>query len=447
MSPLFPVPIVSYEESYGDALSRSVAEMVLQGDDENETEISRPLTDVLAESPQEALCTTAQLSQSVAETAWKEQANENSTSGQLSTTSPKGSYLDVVTHSEVKTRKEKSESPVQEEKSSCSRFRVIPHAHQGHIHALLRLRKGFVSGGQDGCLKKWSFEGQLLKRVYEPDGYPHWVTALGTFDSTTWFSGAGNGWVQQWDKNDKFKKAIRPPEFSRVFSEKVINSKRVTCFLPMGNGEGFFCGRPGCFTRHTAEGEAAGQVFMHSQDWVNAMQSAKDGSLIVATGPELAHLRPRTDRDGYLCRVLISQKDDPTEKDRYHLFISALAPIASNDSHFGVGLINGCLKIYDLACKKIVSQTVAHSNRIWAIENISQNVFASCSDDGLIKLWDSRRPRKPFLTLQEQEKGRPRVSVLLRISDTQFVSGSFWSGSNDHPTEDAQLSFWDFRKS
>jgi len=343
---------------------------------------------------------------------------------------------------------EKKVPEEKEENRSCARFHLVRNAHDDDIHAILPLQDGFVTGSKDGCLRKWSFEGRLLKRVYESYrvNYIQWITALGALDKNSWLSGTRDGLIDQWTARGVWEKSLAAPDKqAKKYFCKERNLERILCFLPTGNKGGFFCGRPTQFSRHAASGEISKRFIMNDNDWVYAMRPLKERDLLVITGPELAYLRYVEKKDEYQRTVLISEKDEPQEKDRSRLFISAMTPLEANAAHYGLAFFNGSVKVYDVACQKLVWQAQEHKDRVWTVENISPSVCASCADDGLIKLWDLRTSKKSILSITDNQKYKARVSVLLKIGDNKFVSGSCPDAVFNVP-EKAQISFWDLRK-
>jgi len=121
-----------------------------------------------------------------------------------------------------------------------------------------------------------------------------------------------------------------------------------------------------------------------------------------------------------------------------------MTPLISQQNHFGLSIFDGHVRIYDITAKKTVWDAQEHQDRVWTIENITREVFASCADDGYIKLWDSRQ-RKSIFSVKDNEKVASRVSVLLKIGESQFLSGS--CPDDVHYSQNkAAFSFWDVRK-
>jgi WD40 repeat protein len=110
-----------------------------------------------------------------------------------------------------------------------------------------------------------------------------------------------------------------------------------------------------------------------------------------------------------------------------------------------VAVFDGSVRVVDLEKRKTTFHGTEHKNRVWTIENTNPACFASCADDGYIKLWDIRIPPKSTFTIRDNEKEKARVSVLLQLDNNQLVSGSCPDDvRNTH--NKAQFSFWDIRR-
>lgn len=335
-------------------------------------------------------------------------------------------------------------------KSTWTKLKVVTNVHNDDIHALLRLSEdSFVSGSKDGSLKIWDLEGKPVKQVFDPGtiDYHQWITALGSAENGCWMSGTRNGLVDLWDGKGEWRGTLVNAEsFGATHKCKERNHTRVNHLSSFPSSSQFFVGWPTQFTMHTGlNGKLLSSTQTSKNDWVYVTHPISDTKLLVVTGSvlELWNRSTAESSDWRRASSLIPKPKTETRGSQ-RLFISAIQPLKSNASHFGLSIFDGRVKLYDIVAQKAIWETTEHSQRVWAIENITDNCFASCADDGLIKLWDPRIP-KSFLTLRDDETQAGRVSVLMHIKDTQFLSGSCPNNVRASKQK-AQFSFWDLRK-
>lgn len=88
---------------------------------------------------------------------------------------------------------------------------------------------------------------------------------------------------------------------------------------------------------------------------------------------------------------------------------------------------NSILKIVDNSCKpgeilrtiKVPGTTVTHSVRFF-----DNYLFGSCSDDNVVRFWDTRTAEKPMFQLSEPQNGRITAFDASQITNELFVTGS-----------------------
>nr|NGX38307.1 hypothetical protein [Chlamydiota bacterium] len=116
--------------------------------------------------------------------------------------------------------------------------------------------------------------------------------------------------------------------------------------------------------------------------------------------------------------------------------ISGYARIES--AYSAVAFSDGSIRIVDLNAPMMIKIFKEHNGTIRSVINLSTQYFATGSDDQTIKIWDLREQRSA-LTIG----GNPgKVTALLKIDDTQFISGISPSNSLEKPS----IAFWDLRK-
>jgi WD40 repeat protein len=345
--------------------------------------------------------------------------------------------------------------PKENESVGCAKFKIVKNVHADDIHTLLKISdQHFVSGSKDGSLRMWDMTGKLVKDVYQPKqtNYEEWITSLGILSKDAWVSGTRNGCVDVWKQDgsslgDFYSYAPEETQLSQ--SCKARNSNRVLCLAHIAASNHVLVGWPTQFTVHDADsGEMLRYCISSKTDWVYGLHALSPTSLLSITGPDLDHWT----RDSVQSVVwkkgtsLIKEERNPKAKvSRQRLFISAMTPLASNQSHFGLSVFDGYVRVFDVQAQKTVWDAQEHQARVWTIENITNNLFASCADDGYIKLWDARQQKKSVISVKDNDKIASRVSVLLKTGDFQFLSGS--CPDDVFKVKDkAQFSFWDIRK-
>lgn len=119
-------------------------------------------------------------------------------------------------------------------------------------------------------------------------------------------------------------------------------------------------------------------------------------------------------------------------------FISAVTELwGSRHGLFGLAVFDGSIRAVDVQTCQPVLHYREHRGRTWAIENLRDNLFASCGDDGTVRLWDPRMGSSVH-TISGQ---RGRVSQLLLLNENCFVSAC----CDDEAQHGGELSFWDPR--
>jgi len=342
------------------------------------------------------------------------------------------------------------EKSVKTDKRSAAKICDIMNVHQDDIHGLLRVgEQRFVSGSKDGALNLWDFTGKLIKQVYVPlhIDYTQWITALGSYGDKHWLSGTRDGLVDLWDNDGNWKKTLfDASKLTGGQKCKARNMKRVLCLTTFPETSQFLMGSPTRFSTHSSEtGAMLRFCKTHHNDWVYSIYPFSTKKIVVVTGPSL-DIYERSDSKSihWQMRASLIREEECTQRQR--LFISAVTPLQANPNHLGLSIFDGRVKIYDIANQSPLWEAQEHRERVWTIENIGNSCFASCADDGLIKLWDPRVAKKSVCTLTDKGAEKSRVSVLLTTKeDTQFLSGSC-PDDVKRSKQKAKFSFWDLRK-
>lgn len=344
-----------------------------------------------------------------------------------------------------------SSKQLPQERLDLRKTKIVTNVHQDDIHGLVKLPNGtFISGSKDGSLKIWKVDGKLSKVVYDPQkiDYKQWITAVAVVNDIYWMSGTRDGYVQLWNIEGKRIRDINIEPYIENYTYKCKdrNSNRINCLTSFENisGKNFiFAGWPTQFTLHNYKTDKRWNYTYTSQnDWVYAVEPIHKTALLVITGCRLDLWEQNLNNFGWHKSSTLIEEDRKVQPRPY---ISSISPLKNNKGMYGLAVFDGSIRVVELETKKTVFEGYEHKNRVWTVENTQPSCFASCADDGLIKLWDIRQAPKSIVTVTDNEKDKSRVSVLLQIADNQLLSGS--CPDNVRKTKDkAQFSFWDLRK-
>lgn len=343
-----------------------------------------------------------------------------------------------------------SSSQLPQEHLDLCKTKIVINVHQDDIHGLVKLPNGtFASGSKDGSLKIWKADGTLSKVVYDPQkiDYTQWITAVAVVNDICWMSGSRDGYAQLWDIEGKKIRDINiTPNVSNAYKCKDRNSNRINCLTSYENisGKNFiFAGWPTQFTLHNYKTDKRWNYSYTSQnDWVYAVEPINKTALLVITGCKLELWEQNLNNFGWHKTSTFIEEDKNVYPRPY---ISSITPLKNNKGKYGLAVFDGSIQVFDVENKKTIFEGCEHKDRVWTVENTQPSCIASCADDGLIKLWDTRQRPKSIVTVIDNKRDKSRVSVLLQLTDNQLLSGS--CPDNVKKTKDkAQFSFWDLRK-
>lgn len=341
----------------------------------------------------------------------------------------------------------------QTKKLICKRLKNVP-AHYDDIHAIIKIKGGFVTGSKDGWLKMWSDDGQKEKVVFRPDrsDYTNWITALSPFGSDHWISGTRDGNTDLWDINGKHITTLQAfPSYSNVEHRcKERNAFRINC-ISQGISESgkpiFYTCWPTEFDVHDPK-HKEGRSFSHCvtsvNDFVFSVTQLRGGYHLVVTGERLDVYKAASQFDSWKkFKCLIA---DSPKKGRDRLkrpFISTVTALASEAHCYSLAIFGGEVSIMNIEVGKKTRIYKEHHDRVWTtVELPNLGLLSSCSDDRTIKLWDLRLDK----SIQTLTGNIDRVSTLLPIDGFTLVSGSCPKNvSRFSRTPEALLSFWDLR--
>lgn len=321
---------------------------------------------------------------------------------------------------------------------------LVKNAHQDDIHGMLQVGENeFVTGSKDGSIKMWNSAGKLLRNVWtsEKIDYREWITALAPFGVRRWLSGTRSGYLDLWSNAGEHIKSLQVPVKKPVGVQcKLRNLGRISGLAQSLNSDLTSCyyvgGATQFSTYHMDTSVPLNTCITSRNDWVYCITPLTDKKIMVVTGANLDICTLASDR--WMKKALITEPLSTGKGKRP--FISNVTPLDGKPGVYGIAVFGGSLKILDLNTQKIVRTYQEHVGRVWQVENIRPEIFASCSDDCTIKIWDARLAASA--TTMSGNIGR--VSTLLRLSETLLISGS--CPDNLRATlERAQLNFFDIR--
>lgn len=328
---------------------------------------------------------------------------------------------------------------------------VIHNAHSDDIHAIKKLSdETILSGSKDNCLYKWNREGEQLKIVQEVEPTNRtqrdWISAVAVINDAYWVSGERNGKIFLWKTNGDYVKELHlaRPRFGEHVSRRE-NQRRVNC-LAAGlspSKPSFFVGFPTMFDQfNLIEGRTEYISKVHDNDWVYCINPLTEDKLLAVTGCTL-DLWNKTERGWEYGENLIPEwKKTKNFKGKWQRpFISSVTQLKSDPNHFGIASFDGSVKIFDLEAKKQTKRWKEHKGRVWMIENVSENVFASSGEDRTIRFWDVRE-QKSIHTIADHVG---QVSSLLSYNENLLLAGTcpenpIFTGNG------AEIRYYDVRK-
>ncbi len=295
----------------------------------------------------------------------------------------------------------------------------IVDAHLGRIHTLIPLSDGtFTSGSEDNCLYKWDKEGNKVKTVHEVEptcaGERDWVTAAAVINDDYWVSGLRSGKVSIWTTEGEHVRNIMPrlPN-RREHISKQYNKQRVNCF---GIGsDSLFVGLPTMISEYNwVAGRTTSITKVDPNDWVFCIHPLSADRMLTVIGGRIDLIQRRGKEFSGTTILQEGKKNNTGQRP----FISSLKPVVGQDNHFALAVFGGSVKVMDAGDGSIVADWHEHEKRVWAIESLGPHRFASCAEDSLIKLWDTREAAS-IKTIQNPGQ----VTSMLSLSEHTLVTG------------------------
>lgn len=367
-----------------------------------------------------------------------------------SNANPIAAKTDVVFSQKIQNSNSPQDVQQAQKVFSASVLFIVKDAHWDDIHSIKLLSDGsFVTGSKDNSLCKWSQQGQLIRVVKDVDPVEidsrDWITAIGILNDAYWISGERNGRVSLWTTEGDFVKILnqKRPKLGHVSLES--NFSRVNCLATGLNAQkpSFFTGFPTIFDEYNLiEGRTTSLTKVHPNDWVYCIHPLTDKRILVVTGCNL-ETWDKVDKEWIRAKSLIREPatNYRQQKKQQRPFISSLTPLKASPHLFGLGIFGGDVKVMDIQQEKIVHQWSEHKKRVWTIENVTEQIFASCAEDSFIKFWDTRLQNSALTLVSSIGE----THAMLSLNDNVLVAGSSRTAT-PASNEGAQLVFYDIRK-
>lgn len=122
-------------------------------------------------------------------------------------------------------------------------------------------------------------------------------------------------------------------------------------------------------------------------------------------------------------------------------FISDLRPLTANKGQYVFANFNGSVQLWDPAARQVIRPWREHTDWVWKVEPITEHVFASSSQDGCVKVYDTRRAK----SLHTINLDYGPVTALLSLKPHILAAGACPEKEAAH-LKSAQIRMYDLRK-
>ena len=335
---------------------------------------------------------------------------------------------------------------------------IIHDAHLDDIHCLKKLSDGtFVSGSKDNCIYKWNDRGELVKIVdeVEPTNLSErfWVTAIEVVNEEYFVSGARDGELVLWRTNGEYVKQIKgkmPRKYDHV--SKPENAQRISCLAAGSNlhKPSIFVGFPTMFNNYNLiEGRTESTTKVSDNDWVWTIKPLTDNRILTVVAGYI-DVWNKTN-DGWLFgeRVMKEEKkyqsmikDRKTSREKMGMqrpFITDICLLNPQNTLIGFSSFNGSVQTLDLEKKRVVQRWNEHKGIVWKVEKFSEQMFASGSQDGCVKIWDVRQGK----SVHTIDVSSGPVTAMLALNSHTLLTGTC---PDTKVNKSAQIRFYELRK-
>lgn len=343
----------------------------------------------------------------------------------------------------------------QKEVSKFTRIETKDNVHLDDIHCLtFNSDRNIMTGSKDTTVKIWSQSLEELEEIRHPltEGkinYEYWVTALKTFNDGSWVVGDRNGNLRQYASDNSQIASSVIKTYQHKSKER--NFERISCISSINNRSG----NPSMLLLGVAKSvqvwKSSDLTFSYEtvvsqNDWVYCIEHLRDQSYLFVIGSNLElweNKRNTQGKWGFVHKNTlhreIQQEVLQHTRPKQRPLISSIEFLDS--TKLGMVDFRGKIKIMDLNTYTLTKNYEGHKGRNWSIKKCDNNTFATCADDGLIKLWDARTYQNALTSGLHPG----RVSNLLSLDEHKILASSC---PNDikTSTEKASLHVWDFRR-
>lgn len=316
--------------------------------------------------------------------------------------------------------------------------RHIPHVHKDRVTTLLPLPNGtFISGSKDGVLSQRDMDGNLLRTVYDDSsGQSSRITALSTMGPDNWLSGTLTGDVDLWGLGGQHIRSYRDFVYAMDGADNRVNciSDRSSVAHTLSFNVGWTDGQFTTYNNIQGEPSRLATCRTRIHDGVYGIAPLSQTAYLVAAGTQLqtsSYENNRWSRTPHL------DESDTSQTARQRPYISSI--ISLTRTSYGLAVSGGHVKVYDLVKCQTTFKAQEHQGGVGPIVNMKPKIFASCADDGLIKIWDTRKPGSSTRTIGNRPDGiADPVSALLLTGEHTLLSAS----CPDKPRGDEGASFF-----
>lgn len=361
-------------------------------------------------------------------------------------------------------------------------YKMVTGVHEDDIHGMVVVvgrdrQQKILSGSKDTTVKRFDSEGifeALLTRNPEGSSYSNWVTAIDAFPDGSFVAGHRNSYLlcRSLSGTQTYfsKKMSKPDESSAKPSAgagrgsdhgvgkrgergkfyKKRNETRITAvktfFDPATSAYQAFIGLPEAFIQlDLVTGAPLRGYHFSKPEWVYGFQLISPVVLLAIHGCALSTFN--IERKPTLIKTIVEESGAGAgDRAAQRPFISSVLPMPGDAEEVVVDKValsffGGRNEVRDTETGAVIHVGHEHELRVWQAVPYSSHEYATCADDGLVKLWDIRDGESSVKTYS----GHPgRVSALAFLRDKKLVAGTCAPNPFEDPDK-AQFYFYDLR--
>jgi len=350
-----------------------------------------------------------------------------------------------------------------EDKFSSALISKKTNVHLDDIHGIQIYKDQIISGSKDTTVRLFSREGEFQRFVskhpsFKEDSfsYYHWVTALDIFPDGSAVIGHRNSFLRCIDARfgvsyfgAKLSYDLEAIESDSLFCRyyKTRNKERIMsikCLRGFADSEyTALIGFPEVFLQVNFDTKSIVRKYVfRDPEWVYGFAQLDAEIVAVIHGCSLSVFRMTKNGWERVDSLVEMSREKPQPEQRP--FISSVSPMSVHEykARLVLSFFGGATKILDCETKTSIFEAAEHTQRVWQAVPFSEHEYASCADDGLIKIWDVRQKPCSIRTLG----GHPgRVSAMAFFDKSSLVAGSCSEKPREDPDK-AQFFFYDLRR-